>query len=121
MRYKNENVTTAKKMLVSRLSYIISRRLDTSSETGSGLAGSIGMSPNIISKLRRGIDKGISFEAILEAARRLNIRYTLTMQHYGNRREEVKLTMEDIKSSQVKSLNLHSGGYHTDASISGRH
>lgn len=118
MRHKNGNVTTAKRMLASRLSYIIALRLKSS--TGSALASSIGMSPNIISKLRRGIDKGISFEAILEAAKRLNIRYTLTMSHYGNHREDVKLTMEDVKSSRVPSLTHQHVGYQTGTHTSGR-
>jgi hypothetical protein len=102
MRYKNETVQTAKAMLVSRLSYLIGLRLRKT--TGRDLADSIHMSPGIISKLRNNVTRGISFHAVLEAAERLDVRYSLVMMHTGHGRTDVKLEMEDIESSRIRTL-----------------
>lgn len=101
MRYSNDTVIKAKKMLISRMSYLVGLRLQRT--TGRKLAESIRMSPGIISKLRNNVTKGISFDAVLEAAERLDVRYTLTMEHAGNGRD-VKLQMEDIESMRVRAL-----------------
>lgn len=102
MRYKNETVQTAKAMLISRLSYLIELRLRKT--TGRDLADSIHMSPGIISKLRNNVTRGISFHAVLEAAERLDVRYSLAMMHTGHGRTDVKLEMEDIASSRIRTL-----------------
>lgn len=102
MRYTTANVTKAKTMLVSRMNYLVGLRLKNTS--GRALAESIHMSAGIISKLRNNISKGISFEAVLEAAERLDVRYTLTMSHDGKGRRDVQLQMEDIESSRVRTL-----------------
>lgn len=102
MRYTTANVTKAKAMLVSRMSYLVNLRLKYVS--GRGLAERINMSANIISKLRNNNTKGISFEAVLEAAERLDVRYTLTMSHDGSGHRDVQLQMEDIESSRVRGL-----------------
>lgn len=103
MRYSNETVIKAKKMLISRMSYLVGLRLQRT--TGRELAESIRMSPGIISKLRNNITKGISFDAVLVAAERLDVRYTITMSHTGKGRCDVQVQMEDIESSRVRSLN----------------
>jgi transcriptional regulator with XRE-family HTH domain len=105
MRYTTANVTKAKAMLVSRMSYLINLRLKYT--TGRALADKIHMSANIISKLRNNVTKGISFEAVLEAAERLDVRYTLSMSHNGFGRRDVQLQMEDIESSRVRTLGQH--------------
>lgn len=102
MRYTTANVTKAKAMLISRMSYLVSLRLRHI--TGRKLAESIHMSPGIISKLRNNVTKGISFEAVLEAAERLDVRYTLTMGYDSKGRRDVQLQMEDIESTRVRAL-----------------
>lgn len=105
MRYTTVNVTKAKAMLVSRMSYLINLRLKYT--TGRSLADKIHMSASIISKLRNNITKGISFEAVLEAAERLDVRYTLTMTYDKQRHRDVVLQMEDIESSRIRTLSQH--------------
>lgn len=109
MRYSNSTVVKAKALLVSRMSYLVNLRLNRTS--GRKLAESIHMSAGIISKLRNNVTKGISFDAVLEAAERLDVRYTLTMTHDGKGRRDVQLQMEDIESSRVRTLeSSHPGG-----------
>lgn len=118
MRYTTANVTKAKAMLICRMSYLVSLRLQRT--TGRALAESIHMSPGIISKLRNNVTHGISFEAVLEAAERLDVRYTLTMEHDGKGRRDVQLQMEDLESARVRTLAhtyKESKGKHTRPSV----
>jgi len=101
MRYHNESVIKAKKMMVSRLSYLVGLRLDKM--TGRELAESIGMSNHIISKLRNNISHGISFEAVTEAAERLQLRFKLVIEFDG-KRNNVEVVMESLESSKVRTL-----------------
>jgi len=94
MKYTNRSVTVAKTQLISRLSYIINNKLDFT--TCKALADRIGMSVSIVYKLKRNKTHGISFDAVLEAAIRLNIKYTLTMTHDGKGHTDVTVEMEDI-------------------------
>lgn len=94
MKYTNRSVTVAKTKLISRLSYLINNKLDFT--TCKALADRIGMSVSIIYKLKHNKTHGISFDAVLEAANRLNIKYTLTITHDGRGHSDVNVEMEDI-------------------------
>lgn len=102
MKYANKAVLTAKKVLVCRLSYIVNQRLRYT--TGRALANQLKMSPNIVSKLKNEVHEGISFDAILEAAERLQVRFELVIKHNGRGKREVNVQMEDITASRVRSL-----------------
>jgi YidC/Oxa1 family membrane protein insertase len=66
----SSSVTVAKTQLISRLSFIVNNKLRFTS--GRALADRINMGVNIIYKLKNNITYGISFEAVLEAAARMN-------------------------------------------------
>lgn len=94
MKYSNRSVSVAKTQLISRLSYIINNKLRFT--TGRALAEKIDMGVNIIYKLKNDVTQGISFDAVLEAAERLNLKYSLTIKHDGKGKRDVSVEMEDI-------------------------
>lgn len=94
MKYTHRSVTVAKTQLVSRLSFIVNNKLRFTS--GRALADRINMGVNIIYKLKNNITHGISFDAVLEAAARMNVKYSLTITHDGKGNHDVSVEMEDI-------------------------
>jgi hypothetical protein len=100
MKYNNALVTEAKRKLIARISYILNIRLNYTS--GAAIAKEIQMSNNIVSKLRNNVNTGISFEAVLEAAKRLNLKFSVSLEHDGRGGENVYLTMEDLADTHVR-------------------
>ncbi|QYN79936.1 regulatory protein [Kosakonia phage Kc263] len=94
MKYTHRSVTVAKTHLISRLSFIVNNKLRFT--TGRALAERIGMGVNIIYKLKNNNTHGISFDAVLEAATRMNIKYRLIITHDGKGHHDVEVDMEDI-------------------------
>lgn len=93
MKYSNASLTIAKAKLISRLSYIVNSKLQVTS--GRAIADSIGVSANIISKLKRDISTGISFDAALEVAERLNVNYEISII-FTHRGRSVDIKLEDL-------------------------
>lgn len=90
-KYNNGSVLKAKNLLVSRLSYVIQCKLEYTSQRV--LADRLGMSANIISKVKRQIHKGVSFDALLELARRLDVTLKLYIEVNGMKDDTVEIDM----------------------------
>lgn len=94
-KYNNQTVTTAKKLMAARLQFVLTEKLQSTSQRA--LSDRIGMSTNIISKLSRGIGKNISFDAMLELSQRLDLNYKLVMSYDSNTgRSDVELMLEPL-------------------------
>lgn len=100
MKYENILAKEAKRKLIARISYILNIRLNYT--TGVAIAKEINMSQGIISKLRNNVNKGIGFEAALEAAKRLGLKFSLSLEHDGKGKQEVFLTMEDLSDTHTR-------------------
>lgn len=94
MKYSNRSVKVAKTKLVSRLSFIINNKLRTT--TGKAIANRINVSPGMISLLKHDRADKISFDAVLEVAQRLNLKYSILITHNGKGTHNVEVEMEDI-------------------------
>lgn len=93
-KYNNGSVLKAKNLLVSRLSYVLQQKLKYTSQRA--IADRVGMSPNIISKVKRQIHKGVSFDALLELARRLNMNLKLYIHVNGLKDDTVEIELGDV-------------------------
>lgn len=96
-KYKNASVVKAKVMLVSRLSYVL--RTELLHTSARAISQRIGMSAAILSKIKRNIHTGISFDALLELAQRLDVKYKLTMEWTGGLNHNVEITLENLYTS----------------------
>lgn len=93
-KYNNAAVLKAKNLLVCRLSYVIHSKLQYTSQRV--LAERLGMSANIISKVKREIHKGVSFDALLELARRLDVTMKLYIEVNGLKDSSVEIEMSAV-------------------------
>ncbi|UQT02781.1 lambda repressor-like DNA-binding protein [Serratia phage vB_SmaM-Sureiya] len=100
-KYNNGSVLKAKNLLVSRLSYIIQCKLEYTSQRV--LADRVGMSANIISKVKRQIHKGVSFDALLELARRLDVSLKLYIEVNGLKDDSVAIELGAVPVVQKEN------------------
>lgn len=93
-KYNTVSVMKAKTLLTARLSYVIKKKLEHTSQRA--LSDRLDMSAGIISKLKRGIHRGVSFDAILEVATRLNCKVRLVIDINGQDRPVVEVQLEPL-------------------------
>lgn len=91
--YYNSSHAIAKKVLASRLSYLVRGKLIYYS--GAALSREIGIGVGIIYKMRDGQSNGISFPAMLELAKKLNLSYEIIIRNDG-KKDEVKINLEEL-------------------------
>ncbi len=96
-KYNNQSIMVVKNMLVTRLQYLIAKSKLHHSQAQ--IARDLGVSPMIISKLARGIGKGISFDALLVVAERSKLRYMIAMSFDGHGNRKYKLELEPVYES----------------------
>lgn len=107
-KYNNFGVSNAKELLTSRLCFIVNQRLKYT--TIRALAERVGMARSIISKIKNGSCHYVSFDALLELAQRLNVRYSVNIEYNGTGNPKTKVVLEDIHPATANGFHKHTTG-----------
>lgn len=101
-KYNNQSVLVMKNMLATRLQFLLNVELCKMSQKQ--LAGKLGVGAPMISKLSRGISKGISFDALLVVAERSKLEYSMTMSYSATGERSYKMEMKPIHPGVLKRI-----------------
>lgn len=94
MRYSTASITKMKMLLAARLSHILN--FEMAGKSAKSIAESLHINKMMIYRLRSGGQKGVSVEAMLEVAKRLECSYTISIIQLPHQEPEVTLYLESL-------------------------
>lgn len=96
MKYDSKSLVTAKRLLISRLSYVLTDM--SKKESCVNIASRAGVNVNTIYRLRRNLWQGTSMDSALLVAQALKLRYRIAIDYMDSKDPKVILTLAGITS-----------------------